>query len=123
MSLETVKTSIDGLLPEVQSRYEEGCRLVTASCTDEGEEFRIIYTFDNNLKLINMEITVPKGVVVPSITDIYLCAFLVENEMKELFGIPIENIAVDLGGRMYLTEGAKTSPMAREAKKQGKEEA
>jgi Respiratory-chain NADH dehydrogenase, 30 Kd subunit. len=122
MALDTIKSSVEELLPLITKQYDNECRLVTATCTDEGEEFRIIYTFDDSLQLINIEITVPKGVTVPSITGTYLCAFLVENEMKELFGIPIENIAIDLGGRMYMTDGMKSNPMARHAKELMKEE-
>jgi ech hydrogenase subunit D len=38
---------------------------------------------------------------IPSITKIYPCAFLYENEMHDLFGIRIKDINIDYKGTLY----------------------
>ena len=39
--------------------------------------------------------------MVASITQIYACAFLQENEAAELFGVKIEHVDPDYGDRLY----------------------
>jgi ech hydrogenase subunit D len=46
---------------------------------------------------------VKTGEEVQSITCIYWNAFLYENEIHDLFGIPITNIAIDYRGTLYRT--------------------
>ena len=38
---------------------------------------------------------------VPSISQVYDCAFLYENEMRELFGVHIQHIAPDMQDKLY----------------------
>ena len=38
---------------------------------------------------------------VPSISRVYKAAIFYENEMKELFGLDVEFIKVDLGNKLY----------------------
>jgi hypothetical protein len=45
---------------------------------------------------------------------IFFCAVLVENEMKELFGINVTDMALDFGGHMLLSEEELDSPMLRQ---------
>ena len=52
------------------------------------------------MAMLNLRLEVPRDAEVPSITGIYLCAFLVENEIKELFGLNITGIAIDFEGHM-----------------------
>ena len=40
---------------------------------------------------------------VPSISDFFGAAFLYENEIRELFGIDVTGIGLDLGGQLYKT--------------------
>ena len=40
---------------------------------------------------------------VPSISPIYGCAFLYENEMHDLFNIKVEGMTVDFHGNLYNT--------------------
>jgi ech hydrogenase subunit D len=46
---------------------------------------------------------VAPGDEVPSVSMIYPNAFLYENEIHDLFGVPIKNITIDYGGRLYQT--------------------
>lgn len=114
--IENVKQiSVQELLHEVQSLLYDGYRLITATCIDNNNDtLDLYYHFDKDYELRNLKLTVPKGSAVPSISRIYLCALLVENEMKELFGLNVENIAIDYGGHLLLSDGAPENPMLRQ---------
>lgn len=110
-----VDISKDQLLGEVQNMLFDDYRFVTATCVDNGNgTLDIIYHFDKNLEMKHFKITVPKGEEIPSISKIYFCALLVENEMKELFGANITNIVIDYGGHMLLSDDELDSPMGRQ---------
>jgi NADH:ubiquinone oxidoreductase subunit C len=103
------------LLVEAQDCKYNGYRFVTATCVDLGDgNLDVIYHFDKDLELKNYRVTVKKDEEIPSISKIYLCAILVENEMKELFGLNIDNIAIDYGGHMLLSDDDLSSPMAKQ---------
>lgn len=40
---------------------------------------------------------------VPSVSDFFGAAFLYENEIRELFGIDVTGLGLDLGGQLYKT--------------------
>ena len=48
----------------------------------------------------------------PSISSIYFSAVIVENEIKDLFGVPVKGLVLDYGGKMMLAEGAPVAPQA-----------
>ncbi len=99
------------LVAEVKKLFDGGYRLVTATCLDQGENFEIIYHFDKDLEMQNLRMVFPKEAEVPSITGVYLAAFLIENEMKEMFGAKIAGIAVDYGGKLLVTEETLQTPL------------
>ena len=108
------KIAIDQLLAETQKCKYEGYRFITATCADNGDEtIDIIYHFDKDYEMKNYRVTFNKGEEVPSISKIFLCAVLVENEIKELFGVNVTDIAIDYGGHMLLSEEELDSPMLR----------
>ncbi|MFU0782227.1 MAG: NADH-quinone oxidoreductase subunit C [Thermoanaerobacterium thermosaccharolyticum] len=55
---------------------------------------------------------VTDGKNVPSVSDVYSCALLVENEIKELFGVEFDGLVVDFGGNLMLGESSPISPQA-----------
>jgi ech hydrogenase subunit D len=114
--IENVKEiTVQELLGEVQKLHYEGYRLVTATCVDNNNDtLDLYYHFDMDYKLTNLKLTIPKGSAVPSISKIFFCALLVENEIKELFGVNIENLVVDYGGHLLLSDGAPDNPMLRQ---------
>lgn len=120
MSIEVKPITAEQLLDETQKMYQDGYRLITTTCIDEVDNFRIIYSYDKETRLVNIEVPVNKGQEIPSLTGIYLSNFLVENELQELFGVKIKDIAVDLKGHLYLTEDSQPTPMARTEKKKAK---
>lgn len=102
---------LEDLPARVAAARERGLRFVTATCLDSGDNFELYYHFAEGNELTHIRTVVPKGVEVPSISGIYFCAFLVENEIKELFGVPITGIVIDYKGRLLLTEGGPEAPM------------
>lgn len=107
--------TVQELLGEVQKLHYEGCRFVTITCVDNNNDtLDLLYHFDKDYKLTNLRLTIPKGATVPSISKILFCAVLVENEIKELFGVNIENLVVDYGGHLLLSDGAPDNPMLRQ---------
>lgn len=106
---------VEMLLGEVQKLQYENYRFVTATCADNNDgSSDIIYHFDRDLQLKNYRVKVGRDVEIPSISKIYFCALLVENEIKELFGMNITNIAIDYGGHLLLSDDAPDMPMARQ---------
>ena len=114
--IENVKEiSLQELLHEVQYMQYDGCRFITATCVDNNNgTLDVLYHFDKDYELRNLRLTVPTGSKIPSISRIYFCAMLVENEMKELFGLDVENMAIDYGGHLLLSDGAPENPMLRQ---------
>jgi hypothetical protein len=55
----------------------------------------------------HIRVSIGKDETLPSISSVYLCASLIENEIKEHFRIKISNIAIDFKGRFLR---AKESP-------------
>jgi NADH:ubiquinone oxidoreductase subunit C len=105
--------SVEALLGFVQDMLYSGYRFITATCVDNKNGTKdVLYHFDKDLEMKHARITVGPDDEVPSISAIYFCAILVENEMKELFGIKIKNIAIDYGGHMLLSDEELASPMS-----------
>jgi len=105
------------LLPSIQAYADKNARFITATSIDSIDRFEIYYHFDVDLKMEHLHLTIDKDTEVPSISGIYLAAFLIENEMKELFGVKVTNIAIDYKGHLYLTEDSDPTPMAKEQPK------
>jgi NADH:ubiquinone oxidoreductase subunit C len=103
------------LLDTVAARFPQGYRLITLTCVDCGDAREILYHFDRNYELSHVRLRVTKGTVVPSISNIYRCAVIVENELKDLFGLTFDGLALDYQGRFMLAEDAPLAPMVRTA--------
>jgi len=107
--------TLDNLLSKVQAFADEKARLVTITCLDTGAGFDLVYHFDRDLALSHLRLRIREDDEVPSISGIYLSAFLVENEIKELFGVNIAGLAIDFGGRLLLTAHAPAVPLRKRA--------
>ena len=80
-----------------------GYRLVQICCTTLAEGYEMNYSFDRDYQFKNLRFTLKSGEEVPSISRIYWNAFLYENEIHDLFGIPITNMVIDYRGTLYRT--------------------
>lgn len=107
--------SVESLLRYVQDMLFNGYRFITATSVDNGDgTVDVLYHFDKDLEMKHLRITVNKQEEIPSISGIYFGAVLVENEMKELFGLNIKNIVIDYGGHMLLSDEELDAPMSRQ---------
>lgn len=80
----------------------DGWRFVQthAVSTDKGIDLYYSFMKDGLLRNLRIERVTPADTV-PSITDMFLAAFVFENEARELFGINMGPIAIDFSGTMY----------------------
>ena len=79
----------------------DGWRLVQicAVCVEEGYE--LSYSFSLDYRLLTLRLLTGEDEKVSSITQIYPCAFMQENEMAELFGVPVEALNLDYHDKLY----------------------
>lgn len=100
------------LISAVQKMLAEKARFATASCIDLGDKFEIIYHFEpqeSSEPLTHFRVKIAKEDTLPSISNMYLCAALIENEIQELFNVQISGIALNFQKRFLR---AKESPEA-----------
>jgi NADH:ubiquinone oxidoreductase subunit C len=114
------EVSIDNLVARAKTFFESGYRFITATCLDRGDYLEVLYHFDKEVVMSHLRLAVPKGQEVPSISSVYLCAFIIENEMKELFGMNVTGLAVDYQGHMLLSEGSPKLPLLKTERTQDK---
>ncbi len=110
--IEAREITVDGLIDEVKHYHDAGYRFVTTTCVDTGDAFQIYYHFDKDLKLENLKLMVNKDTRIPSISSIYYCSILAENEMQDMFGVKFDGLAVDYGGKFILGEDSPLTPQA-----------
>lgn len=93
--------ALDELHGFAVSRRDEGWRYVQtlAVLTEEGVD--LVYSFMKCGHLDNRVVSIARDAEVPSITDVFLAAFVFENEIHDLFGVDIRDIAIDFEGNFY----------------------
>jgi len=93
-------------LPEVAAELcGQGYRLVQMMGNPREETINVIVSFDKNYQLKNYRIRIPRNdLVLPSITGATLAAFSYENELHDLFGIKVTDLAIDYGGKFLRTK-------------------
>lgn len=97
-----IPIQIGELLHQVDQLKKDGFRLSQICCTRATEGFELSYSFDKELRYTVLRIVMPNNEIpVPSISQIYVAAFLYENEIHDLFGVSIANIVVDYKGNFY----------------------
>lgn len=79
----------------------KGWRLCQILSVCKGKGYELLYTFAKDYEMLNFCLTIDENTVVPSITPVYACAFLYENEITELFGVNIEGIQVSYERKLY----------------------
>lgn len=84
-------------------RHDEW-RLIQICATKVADNtYEILYTFGRAYDWKNIRITVHGEDKVSSITSIYEVAYLYENEIHDLFGIEIDMMNYDFGGKLFRT--------------------
>ena len=100
-------------ITEIQKMLAQGYRLGTATCLDSGDSFEVIYHFELGVDLANIRVPIGKNDSLPSISNIYLSAAIIENEMRELFGINIVGSVIDFKGGMLQGQESPKATMFR----------
>jgi ech hydrogenase subunit D len=82
---------------------DQGARLVQISATQLPEQVELTYTFDRASQLTNLRLHLPNGARLASLSGIFGCAVLYENEIHDLFGVPVDGLTIDFKGNFYKT--------------------
>jgi ech hydrogenase subunit D len=109
----TAEISIDEVITQSRVLKDEGFRFITMSSTDLGDSICVLYHMDKDLQVRNLKVTVPKGKKIASIASVYYCAFLVENEIKEHFGVDFDGLPLDFQGMLYNDEEVQRTPFCK----------
>jgi ech hydrogenase subunit D len=98
------------LLAKAGEYHDGGWRLVLINATavlpsDELADgaFDVSWSFARGSELEHLRERVQPGEEVPSISNLFGGAFIFENEMRELFGVNVTGIAIDLQGQLFKT--------------------
>jgi ech hydrogenase subunit D len=92
------------LLEKVREKRQQNWRLVQIGATRLPDQFQLTYSFDLESRLVSLRLHIPGTEPrVPSISSIYGCAILYENELHDLFGITADGLTVDFHGNFYQT--------------------
>lgn len=111
---EVISVSPDDLVGAVAKLKVEGYRFVTLSCMQGDENtFVILYHFDKDFLLKHLRMHVPADGPLPSITSVYFAAFLVENEIQDLFGLRFRGLVVDYERTLYLDGEVNVTPFCK----------
>lgn len=106
----TAEIRPDEVITQSRALKDEGFRFVTMSSAELAESVCVLYHFDKDLEIRNLRVDVPKGSKIGSIATVYSCAFLVENEIKEHFGVDFDGIPLDFQGMLYNDEEVQRTP-------------
>lgn len=108
-----------------EEKLAEGWRAVqilATNCDEDGVE--VLYSYAKDDVMENYVVHgVQKDDVLPSITDAYIGMFVFENEIHDLFGVSIEGIAIDFGGKFYDLAEAEPMRVMSVQKKEAREKA
>jgi ech hydrogenase subunit D len=102
-SQELISLEKSDLVGVVAQLFGDGYRLVQIGCSTLAAGYELNYSFDKDYRFKNLRVTVVPDEEVPSVSVIYPNAFLYENEIHDLFGVPIKNITIDYKGTLYKT--------------------
>ena len=99
----TRSIEVPELLKAVEEYRAQGYRLVQICCVKQDAMIGFHYTFDKEYDMTDLSFQIPEDSPLMSITPIFPCAFLYENEIHDLFGINIEHMIIDYQGTLYKT--------------------
>ena len=102
------------LLDESKRFKEDGFRLAQLHPVLERDgSITLVYTFVKGPGVVNLKVRgVQKGVTeVPSVTELFLTAFVFENEAHDLFGVNVVGNLLDFQGKFYAFAEGVEAPM------------
>ncbi|MCL2884199.1 MAG: NADH-quinone oxidoreductase subunit C [Oscillospiraceae bacterium] len=98
----TTAEDFSALLSVVDKMKKDGFALAQILAMRK-DKLDLIYSFERDYELISVHLLIDPDEEIESISAIYPCAYLYENEMKDLFGVKINHINLDFGGHFYKT--------------------
>ena len=94
--------ALDELHHEAAVMKVDGWRFIQTHAVNTDNGIDLYYSFMKDGHIKNLKVAgVTKENPVPSITDLFLAAFVFENEARELFGVDMRDIAIDFSGALY----------------------
>lgn len=105
---------LDKLIDTCKERKNEGYRLAQlCPKLERDDSITLIYTFIKESEMINYKVSgIKKGVTeVPSVTELFIAAFVFENEAHDLFGVNIVGNLIDFQGKFYSFAEGVEAPM------------
>ncbi len=94
-------TSREDFFPAVVKMHAENWRLVQICAVSVEGGYEMSYSFCKDYYMVTLRLNLEENQSIASITSIYSCAFLQENEAAELFGVKIENMNLDYKSKLY----------------------
>jgi ech hydrogenase subunit D len=109
-----VSISPETLAGEIAKAKYDGYRFVTMTCVElDADTVEVIYHFDRDFKLKNYRLAVPKNMCIPSISHIFMAAFLAENEIQDMFHLKFNGLIIDFNQTLYFDDDAQLAPLCR----------
>ena len=105
---------LDKLIDTCKERKNEGYRLAQlCPKLERDDSITLIYTFVKESEMINYQVSgIKKGVTeVPSVTELFIAAFVFENEAHDLFGVNVVRNLIDFQGKFYSFAEGVEAPM------------
>nr|WP_243545268.1 NADH-quinone oxidoreductase subunit C [Pseudodesulfovibrio tunisiensis] len=111
------EVTVDAIVNEVMKMKNDGYRLVTFSTYAVGEkELGIMYHFDKDLDEAHLRLVVDKEKPIPSVSGVYFCAMLVENEIQDQWNVKFDGLVVDFNRTLLLDSEVTTVPLVNNVK-------
>lgn len=105
---------LESLVDETAKIKSSGAKFVTLSCVEaDANTIDILYHFTRDYELTHFRVNVSKNRAVPSISHIYACAFLAENEIQDLFNVTFTSLSIDFKRTLFLENGIRSGPLCR----------
>ena len=120
--------SIDDILSVAEREHEAHSRFVQVLCINGEEGIDLVYSYqktaDRGYAVHNYRVHgVKPETHIPSVTKFYLVAFPFENEAHDLFGVQVDDIAIDFKGGFYKVAMDKPMTVISPAQKAAREKA
>jgi len=94
--IDATPVTSETVISEVMRMKNEGYRFVTMSSAPVKDGFMdILYHFDKDMELRNFRLPIREGEAIPSISGVYFCAMLAENELQDLAGLKFDGLVLD----------------------------
>lgn len=120
--------SIDDILSVAEREHEAHSRFVQVLCINGEEGIDLVYSYqktaDQGYAVHNYRVHgVKPETHIPSVAKFYLVAFPFENEAHDLFGVQVDDIAIDFKGGFYKVAMDKPMTVISPAQKAAREKA